>query len=179
MGIRSRLGSSTRGFTITELIVTISIIGILAGLTVMYVPAAQVRSRDADRKADVEAIRQELERQYTEAAINGDATYPSTKGGGGIVAVLDLFSKSALGDAMRAPTQPTGVSVRPVEPNGATNTGPQTPTISEYIYQPFRPDGKLCNYDNPTEYKPCTSWKLWYRLEETGEIKLIESKHQQ
>ncbi len=49
------------GFTLVELLVVVSIIGILIGLSVFGLQGARISSRDARRKADLEAIRSGLE----------------------------------------------------------------------------------------------------------------------
>jgi len=50
-----------KGFTLIELLVVISIIGILLALSVFGLQGARESSRDARRKADLEAIRSGLE----------------------------------------------------------------------------------------------------------------------
>lgn len=170
------------GFSVIELVIVISIIGIIAGLVAVYLPQSLVRARDQERIADVTSIARELERIYREngSQSSGGPTYPSTKGGGGIISVLDAFTNSGLGPATTAPGETNGtMSLAPVTPNSASNTAMPSPTTQQYLYQPFRADGKLCNYDSPSEIKPCVRFKLWYRLEETNSIESIESLHQQ
>lgn len=50
-----------KGFTLIELLVVISIIGILAGLSVFGLQGARASARDAKRKTDLEQIRSGLE----------------------------------------------------------------------------------------------------------------------
>ena len=63
----------TKGFTLIELLVVIAIIGMLAGIIIVNVNSARVKSRDARRKADLESIRSAIE-MYADA--NGK--YPPT-----------------------------------------------------------------------------------------------------
>lgn len=62
----------SKGFTLLELLVTISIIGILIGIISVSFSTAQKRSRDAKRIGDLKAIQKSVEQCY---AINSD--YPS------------------------------------------------------------------------------------------------------
>ena len=63
------------GFTLIELLVVISIIGILAGLTLSSYSGAQKQARDTQRKADLTQLKTALEAYYS--ARNA---YPSTGG---------------------------------------------------------------------------------------------------
>ena len=52
---------SKRGFTLIELLVVISIIGILAGLTLSSYSGAQKQARDSQRRSDLNQYRNSLE----------------------------------------------------------------------------------------------------------------------
>ena len=62
-----------KGFTLFELLVVISIIGILLALGMVSFSTAQKKARDARRKEDMEAIQKALEQYYALAG-----AYPST-----------------------------------------------------------------------------------------------------
>lgn len=53
-----------RGYTIVELIITITIMGILLTLAVVGVNSTLVRARDDERKADIESVQSHLESYY-------------------------------------------------------------------------------------------------------------------
>lgn len=68
--------NSWRAFTLVELLVVMSIIGILAALAVGSFRTAQVRGRDATRKSDLKQIAHSLELFYADYG-----RYPSASGG--------------------------------------------------------------------------------------------------
>lgn len=67
---------SNNGFTLIELLVVISIIGILAGLTLSSYSGAQKQARDSQRRSDLNQYRNALE---TYASAN-NGKYPTTSG---------------------------------------------------------------------------------------------------
>lgn len=85
------------GFTLIELLIVISIIGILASLTVASFANAQAKGRDTRRKADLDALKKALElaRQDTPGAYY----YPATT----------------------TPLAPTYIKTLPTDPKTQTN----------------------------------------------------------
>lgn len=176
---------SRRGFTIVELIITITIMGILLTLAVVNLNSTQVNSRDVERKTDVETIAIALEGYYNSndtshsgaADLAGDS-YPAT-----INISDDTNLKTALPGidprAIRAPgvetTDPKSLVV--AENNVQTTTGvlPQ-PTISTYVYQPIKKDNSLCT--QIVTYGDCRKFNLYYKLEADGVVYKVTSKHQ-
>lgn len=63
------------GFTLVELLVAITIIGILSALTVYGVNGTRKKSRDADRKVDLDMMASGLENYYT---VNKSYPYPGS-----------------------------------------------------------------------------------------------------
>ena len=64
-----------RGFTVVELVIVITIIGILITLTSASLNNSIVNARDSERKADIKTIAVNLEKYYNS---NG-GVYPSTE----------------------------------------------------------------------------------------------------
>lgn len=58
--------SKQKGFTLLELLVVISIIGILLALGVVAFTTAQRKGRDAKRRADIKALQDGFEQYYAE-----------------------------------------------------------------------------------------------------------------
>ena len=151
-----------RGFTVAELVLVIFILGILISLSVGAYVDYQEGARDRERKADIGIISQSIERYYRTNAVATGATYPvTTVGVAGLTTIIDNS------DATTAPQQTSTSMVI------ATTAATQTPTVSEYIYQPLNVDGTLC------AVAPCVKFKLYSRLEANGEIITQNSLRQQ
>ncbi len=69
------LNKTKLGFTLVEILVVISIIGILAGIVLIGPGNARQRARDAKREADIMEIQWAMERYY-----NDHYEYPSELG---------------------------------------------------------------------------------------------------
>lgn len=63
-----------RGFTLLELLVVIGIIALLVSMAAVSYNAAQVRTRDSRRKADMNAMKDALEQYYSANSF----AYPAT-----------------------------------------------------------------------------------------------------
>lgn len=68
---------SRSGFTFIELLVVITIIGVVFAAGIVSFTAITVRSRDVRRKADLEAMRQSLEICRSLTGAYPDSVYPS------------------------------------------------------------------------------------------------------
>ena len=68
--------NSKPGFTLIELLIVITILGILAGLTLVSYTGTQERSRDSRRKTDLDAIKKALELAKQDTA--GAYYYPNS-----------------------------------------------------------------------------------------------------
>jgi type II secretion system protein G len=74
------MNKSARGFTLIEMLVVISVIGILATLVAANLNSARSRARDASRKSDMKNIQTALRLYY-----NDYGGYPGASGGGNIL----------------------------------------------------------------------------------------------
>lgn len=76
--------TTSRGFTIVELLIVIVVIGILAALVIVTYNGIQQKARDTERKTDVNALHGQLEAyqaqngKYPTLANVNDATFRST-----------------------------------------------------------------------------------------------------
>jgi hypothetical protein len=146
---------------------------VLIVLTVVSLRSTQITGRDDQRSTDVQTITQQLEGYYSQSGGNfGSAgEYPPLDA---IATEADI--KTAMPDldpdTLRAPNIP---DADPVSLIAATDNDPQTPTVSQYIYQPLQSDGELCG----SAGDECRRFFLYYRLEsEPGVVKKIISKNQ-
>lgn len=151
-----------QGYTITELAVIIIILAIIAIVTILSGREYAVAGRDSERYTDVKAIAEGLERYYRSQAVAAGVTYPSTSYD------VEDFAEFVLDeDALVAPGQTTNSIVM------AGSNATQTPTASQYIYQPLSADGSLCTSE------PCTRYILYYRDEKTKQVAIVHSMRQQ
>lgn len=98
---------SKLGFTLIELLVVISIIGILAGLTLSSYSGAQKQTRDSQRRSDLNQYRNALE---TYASSN-NGKYPITNGsseaGTSIFANPGTIIPTFMSSLLKDPSSPT------------------------------------------------------------------------
>jgi prepilin-type N-terminal cleavage/methylation domain-containing protein len=94
-----------KGFTLIELLVVISIIGILAGMTLVSYSGAQKQTRDTERRSDLAQYRNGL----ANYAANNDGLYP-------ITGDSDIGPASALCGVLR----PDYISSCPTDPSENT-----------------------------------------------------------
>ncbi|MBI3282559.1 type II secretion system protein [Candidatus Curtissbacteria bacterium] len=77
-----------KGFTLIELLIVITIIGILASLTLASFGGAQAKARDGVRKSDLSQVKRALE--LVKADCTGNAYYPNEGWGSGVSAYNSL-----------------------------------------------------------------------------------------
>lgn len=173
-----------RGFTVVELIITITILGILLAIAFVGLGGSQVAGRDDERRSDIETIATYLETFYNQGGTNDYATeytasYP---------AAYALGSESAIKQAL------DGIDPKSLLAPGATDISSSfliasnnsedpasvlpSPTIHTYVYQPLMKSGDVCVYPSPPSIEECRKFNLYYRLESDNSVQKVTSKHQ-
>lgn len=173
-----------RGFTIVELVITITIMGILLALAVVNLNGTQLNARDAERKADVESIALNLESYYKNVnpeVFKSGGTYPGT-------AYINAASiKEFLPDLdmknVYAPGQPEGGSISFTPATNAIETTngvlPQPSVANDvYVYQALTKDGILCEDPMVTSTGDCRRFNIYYVKESDNTVQKITSKRQ-
>lgn len=166
-----------RGFTIVELLIAITVMGILLVIAVVALSSSQRNARDDERKVDVQTITSHLEDYYNGANSSGvTGRYPTTS-----LTASEASIKTALRDVSTstfiAPGS-TSTSQTFIAATNATQTpegvAPQ-PTVTTYVYQPLQANGALCTGD--VALTECRKFNIYYRLENDTTVK-ITSRHQ-
>lgn len=154
------------GFTIVELVVVITAMGILFAIGSISFQNSQTDSRDNERVTDIESLKRGIETYYT----NNVGSYPNTAAISSETAVTDMLSGVTL-ESLRAPQVTSGMSLKPATNATMTATGvlPQ-PSVSEYIYQPIARDNTLCT----TSAQECRTYALYYRNERTNVVTMVK-----
>ncbi|MDB5187270.1 MAG: hypothetical protein JWM07_742 [Candidatus Saccharibacteria bacterium] len=159
------------GFTIVELIITLTIMAILMTLAAVNLTDTLAKGRDTERRNDVTNIILFQETAYNRSTTrsyfhNASVSSP---------ALIETYYQNIDRDNLRAP----GV----VSPNYslviATNTVqtatgvlPQ-PTDTTYVYQPLETDGTICN-----DSASCRKFNIYFREESTGTTIMMTSRSQ-
>lgn len=130
-----RKSVSRLGFTITELLIVIVIIGILAAITLVQYNGTQGRARDAQRRTDIANITKALEQYYAD---NG--SYPVASGTASVINANWYTSGDASWTGFT--TNLTGIiDTLPADPKAVTNGNPLN--AGSYAYAYFT--GNYCN----------------------------------
>lgn len=171
-----------RGFTIVELVITITIMGILLTLAVVSLSSSEANGRDSERKADVESLSFNLENFYANqdaGVVGSGGRYPGT---------TNMNSETKI-RAQLPDVDPKNLRAPDVSESGpisvvmATNTSTSVsgitprPTINNdvYVYQPLTTSGTLCTDSTTTE---CRRFNVYYLNERDGTVEKVTSKHQ-
>src|SRR5579872_7457653 len=133
--------SLKKGFTLIELLIVITIIGILASLTLASYSGTQQKARDAVRKSDMAQMKRALE--LAKSDCSGNAYYPyfsNTAGSSQTQAITDYgnlqsyLTAAALKYISSAPTDPTNSGTQQysynVSASPVTNVCPSSAGVS-------------------------------------------------
>lgn len=134
--INTRIMRQT-GFTILELVIVITVIGILASMAFIGIASSQARGRDTARAADIDTLHNQLEAYYTDKG-----GYPNTLS----TTLLPGLPPDALLDPDGA-----NIVINPPASSQAAAAATTNPTGSpnDYTYTPY-PTG--CNAINCRGY---------------------------
>lgn len=176
-----------RGFTIVELIITITIMGILLTLAVVNLNSTQVNARDSERKGDAEAIALNLESYYNNDSqdslgnfLNSGGTYPGTN----YISNVSTFAR-VLPDIDPKSTHAPGADLSAVMSLVIATVATQSvstiqplPSKSNdvYVYQPLTASGAICA--DPSTSGDCRKFNLYYYQESTNTVQQLTSKNQ-
>ena len=171
-----------RGFTVVELLIIITIMGILLTLAVVNLNSTQANARDSERKGDAESLALHLESYYRNQDPNivksggsyPGTTYLTTAQIKQYLPDLDLKNVYAPGKA-----EPDTISLQ-----AATNTltdpasiDPAPSTSNDiYVYQPLTTSGALCT--DPLTDGDCRRFNIYYYQESDSTVHVITSKNQ-
>jgi len=170
-----------RGFTVVELIITVTIMGILLILTVVNVSSSQMRARDDERSTDVQSIALNLESyfsaQQTDNLMSGGSYVGSdyltdTTFVGGTLPDIDPKVLRAPGVDISAPQSFIAATNAVQTKSGVL---PQ-PTKNTYVYQPLTTTNTLCT--DPFIDGACRKFNIYYYLESDNQVYMITSKNQ-
>lgn len=161
------------GFTLIEVLVTISILTVLLVVAVTLMRSSEANGRDTERTTDITTIAQQLDSYYTSGSQN-TTTVGRYPGLDDMDNETDI--KATLRDldwrALRAPgvASTSAISLTPAANNSTT----QNPSTSTYIYQPLDASGALC----ATTASNCRKFNLYYKLESSGTTQVLASRYQ-
>lgn len=127
---------SQLGFTLIEILIVISIIGLLSAATLIGLGAFRGQGRDARRLSDLRQIQNALELYYA-----NNSSYPADAD----IYVADIF-------------KPEGVSSIPIDPDGATHYGySKICTGVSYVLQAKLENAKSNTLKDSVTPSPCPS----------------------
>lgn len=130
----------TAGYTLTELLVVISIIGLLASVTMSALNDARAQSLDAKRKADLREIKTAVERYYLENLIYPPETWCDSSIGSANIPCEDMTPTSGWDTSSAFYTALVGggyIDQLPLDPiNDANHYYYYEPINADYLHAP-------------------------------------------
>lgn len=178
------------GFTLVELLITITIMVILMTLSVFSLRAVQANARDEKRATDAGVIARGLELRYVNGNSRATSAYINK---GEYPGINEMQHAMGLTEAGFTPTSVSGGYLQELLPglnktiatNGsidfmcasactaevAATINSQT-TTSKFIYEPIDSTNNVCFNGG------CIRFNLYYRTEKDNVVHKIVSKHQ-
>ena len=132
LNIKHHMNKQNKGFTLIEVLIVISIIGLLSAVTLIGLGGFRASGRDARRVADLRQIQNGLEVYYAR-----NNSYPAAAGGNAIPAGIGAVSADPLN---------TGVYVYSYAPCGTTG----------YVLKAVMEDTNSSNLKNDVDGTVCT-----------------------
>ena len=164
----------SNGFTLVELLITMTIMVILLLLVVVSLRSNQASARDDQRKADVTAIAQQLESYYEAGtATTSPGQYPGTNDINTLSEVQTLLPDLNT-KALWAPNVSTSGAMSFTV---ATSTTTPTPNINTFVYLPLTNSGTLCTTAGSSATSECRKFGIYYALETVSGTQVVTSKH--
>lgn len=165
------------GFSIVEIVITVTVLAILLTLGVVSMNAAQVNARDAERKADMESLAMIFEEYRKNPATGQDGyrdfsgyTYPDA-----VTIDTTNYFNNVFADIDPSIVRAPGVGRHSPMSLKSHYSAPQ-PSLTEYSYESLNENDEPC-YDFIIN-GACTKFNLYYRLEKDNSIQKIMSKNQ-
>lgn len=164
----------TLGFTIVEIIVVITAIGILATIGIVSYSGVQMRARDTERKADAESMQAALETFYEQSGRYPALIYVSSgsPSNAELGKTPDFYTSDLRmpSSALVAPGSTTGTTI-----SWQWNTTPTSTTYSLATYSSAPPTNTLCQAA-ATPAPTCVRYVIRWLRESDNSIQQITSK---
>jgi prepilin-type N-terminal cleavage/methylation domain-containing protein len=159
------MDSTNKGFSFIEILVVMSVIGILTAVTLTGINASRKSARDGQRKSDLEQIRSALEMYRADNAgeYPGEASCDSSRGsGGGNCRCVDPCPRngSDWGGNISAALEPNYLQSLPIDPINSSRY--------YYYYEPICSGTQNICGVSKTCSGGCCAYELGVILETTG-----------
>lgn len=128
-----------KGFSLIEILTVVAIIGILASITSYVFSSSLIRSRDTQRKTDLDTIKNALEQFYLEYRTYPPAAIPQGAGSISLVAKIQLEESIAdCGERDRRYLAPFFIPTIPEDPRNKIdrNRNCNQLVMGQYLYLP-------------------------------------------
>jgi len=185
------------GFTLIEVLVTMTIMVILMTLAVVNIRGTQVRARDTERRSDTESLAQQLDSLYASGfsftfgggPISFKGHYPTTVQMNDVNARTQIFSDLPSRTLIDPGKQTSSETIfmatngkEAINPTGpadcATYLCPAPGLNFPYIYQPLDDSGNLCVNDTGATPQNCRRFNIYYYSEYDDKTNVVRSKYQ-